>query len=127
MIDDRFLRPSPACVHSVTSAPAADAWAAHGLACHQVRRDGGDLYAQVATALCAPAWFGGNADALADVLRDLSWLPRQGRVLILPEARTWFRDDPCRAGVLVDCWLEAGAAWAAQGLPFHLLLVVGDQ
>ena len=39
------------------------------------------IYAQVA----APDWASANLDALADVLRDLSWLPEGGVDIALPD------------------------------------------
>lgn len=40
-----------------------------------------DVYAQVR----APAWAAANLDALADVLRDLSWLPEGPVPVTLPD------------------------------------------
>lgn len=40
-----------------------------------------DIYAQVD----APAWAAANLDGLADVLRDLSWLPERPVLITLPD------------------------------------------
>ncbi|MFJ3880622.1 barstar family protein [Streptomyces sp. NPDC090077] len=46
------------------------------------------LMRRCARALAAPDWFGGNWDALADVLADLSWLPgAPGRLLAVTSWR----------------------------------------
>src|SRR6185437_11887377 len=45
-----------------------------------------DLLARLAVALRCPDSFGGNWDALADVLRDLSWLPATGVALLCDHA-----------------------------------------
>lgn len=42
-----------------------------------------DLFAAVATALQFPAYFGRNWDALDECLRDMTWLPSKGYVLIV--------------------------------------------
>ncbi|HEV7651284.1 MAG TPA: barstar family protein [Actinophytocola sp.] len=53
-----------------------------------------DFYTAVAAALSFPDWFGRNLDALADCLRDLSWLPAGEHVLVW-SAPAVFRDaDP---------------------------------
>jgi len=39
------------------------------------------IYAQVD----APAWASPNLDGLADVLRDLSWLPERAALITLPD------------------------------------------
>ncbi|MFE6844270.1 barstar family protein [Streptomyces sp. NPDC057686] len=39
-------------------------------------RSKAELMRRWGAALAVPAWFGGNWDALADALIDLSWLPR---------------------------------------------------
>jgi hypothetical protein len=41
------------------------------------------IYAQVD----APEWAAPNLDALADVLRDLSWLPERPVLITMPELR----------------------------------------
>ncbi|MCX5197898.1 barstar family protein [Streptomyces sp. NBC_00249] len=69
-------------------------------------------------ALRVPEWFGGNWDALADVLVDLSWLPdAPGRLLVVTSWRGYAAE---RAGdwetlreILeesVDFWREAEGA-----------------
>ena len=50
-----------------------------------------DFYTEVAAALSFPDWFGRNLDALADCLRDLSWLPAGEHVLVW-SAPAVFRD-----------------------------------
>jgi hypothetical protein len=47
------------------------------------------IYAQVA----APKWAAGNLDALADVLRDLSWLPDGPVRIALPDLDGLAEDD----------------------------------
>jgi hypothetical protein len=47
------------------------------------------IYRQVG----APDWAAPNLDALADVLRDLSWLPEQGVEITLPDLADLDADD----------------------------------
>jgi hypothetical protein len=47
------------------------------------------IYRQVS----APDWAAPNLDALADVLRDLSWLPEQGVEITLPDLADLDADD----------------------------------
>jgi hypothetical protein len=47
------------------------------------------IYRQVS----APDWAAPNLDALADVLRDLSWLPERGVEITLPDLAELDGDD----------------------------------
>jgi hypothetical protein len=55
------------------------------------------IYAQLA----APAWAGLNLDALADILRDLSWLPEGTVVIQIPQVLGSDYDRLLRALLLV--------------------------
>ncbi|WP_037635782.1 barstar family protein [Streptomyces katrae] len=47
-------------------------------------RSKAELMRRWGAALAVPAWFGGNWDALADALIDLSWLPQvPGRLVVV--------------------------------------------
>lgn len=65
-----------------------------------------DFYTAVAAALSFPDWFGRNLDALADCLRDLSWLPAGEHVLVWSAPQVFRDADPAGyravAGVLTD-------------------------
>ncbi|MFF7079950.1 barstar family protein [Streptomyces lavendulae] len=73
------------------------------------------LMRRCAAALHAPDWFGGNWDALADVLVDLSWLPpAPGRLLVVSSWRGYAAERPEDWETLrevleeaVDFWREA--------------------
>lgn len=79
---------------------------------------------RIADALGFPDWFGGNWDALADCLRDLSWWPAPGYVVVLDHAQAWKQADPVGFDVLLEIGNEAAADWAAHGVPFWLLVPV---
>ncbi len=71
-----------------------------------------------ARALRFPDWFGHNWDAFDDCLRDLSWLPAQGYVLILehaPDARARCGED---CAIALDILAEAAAIWRDESVPF---------
>ena len=114
--------PGRACIHSAIAVDEEKLTAA-GVAVHRVVPDGAIIQA-LAVALQFPAWFGGTADGLADCLGDLSWLPRQGRVLVIADAARRLREDPRGMGLVLSCWLDASARWCEDGLPFHLVLEV---
>jgi len=56
----------------------------------------------VADALSFPDWFGHNLDALADCLRDLSWLPAGEHVLVWSAPEVLAAADPRAAGAIRD-------------------------
>jgi hypothetical protein len=59
------------------------------------------LYRQVG----APDWAAPNLDALADVLRDLSWLPPGPLRITVPDLAALAADE--RAALLVTLWRAA--------------------
>jgi hypothetical protein len=85
-------------------------------------RDHLDALERIAAALQFPDWFGGNWDALADCLDDLSWLPAPGYVLLLDHADGWRGEDPEGFAVLLDIANDVGARRAAQRVPFWVLI-----
>lgn len=90
-------------------------------------RDRDDALERIAAALQFPDWFGGNWDALADCLNDLSWLPAPGYVLLLDHADDWRREDLEGFDVLLDVANATAGQWAAQRIPFWMLIpATGD-
>jgi len=77
---------------------------------------------RIAGALQFPDWFGGNFDALADSLADLSWLPADGYLLLIEHAAGWRQVDIENFDILLDILNEAAAVWAEQGLALWGLL-----
>lgn len=91
------------------------------------------LLERLGEAMRFPDWFGGNWDALADALTDLSWWPANGYLLLLEHSGDWQRApggagseaDDARAAdlaVLLDILNEAARAWAEQDTAFWSLL-----
>jgi len=97
-----------------------------GLACFRVdihqAHGKGDLLALLAKGMDFPAWFGGNWDALADVLTDLAWHEAPGYVLVLEKAKHFgagHRDDFETA---IDVMRFACEEWKEEGKPFWVLV-----
>lgn len=85
-------------------------------------RDKSSLLGMVAAELRFPPGFGGNWDAFADCLQDLSWLPAQGHVLML-EGGAGFAAVCPEAHTMLLTILEAVAAdWRRRGRVFVVLL-----
>ncbi len=88
-------------------------------------RDKRTLLMRLATQLDFPAGSGRNWDALADSLRDLSWLPAgNGYALLFDDAgplRAHGADD---FDTLLDILQEAAASWAGAGIPFWAFLAL---
>jgi hypothetical protein len=76
----------------------------------------------VAKALAFPASFGGNWDAFADSMRDLSWLPGKGYVIILEKSKHFAAAHKHEFDEAVDVLKEAATHWKAQGKPFWALI-----
>jgi hypothetical protein len=75
-----------------------------------------------AKALQFPQWFGGNFDALADSLGDLSWLAADGYLLLLEHSDAWRAADDENFAILLDILNEAAVTWGDQGVPFWALI-----
>lgn len=81
-----------------------------------------DALARFAKALQFPEWFGGNLDALADCLADMSWWPAAGYLLLLEHAAGWREADPEEFDTVLEIVEEAAQGWALQQKPFWALL-----
>ncbi|WKD35647.1 barstar family protein [Streptomyces xanthophaeus] len=89
-----------------------------------------ELMRRCGDALRLPEWVGGNWDALADALRDLSWLPSPpagGRLLAVTSWRGYAGARPGEWETLVEVLEEAVEFWrepAPGGGPGPGLVVV---
>jgi len=77
-----------------------------------------DFLRAVAAALSFPRTFGGNWDALADCLRDLSWVKAKGFVLILEKSKHFSAAHRHEFDEAVDILNEAAEFWRGEGTPF---------
>lgn len=84
------------------------------------------LLQRLATALATPAGQGRNWDALSDQLRDLSWLPASGHVLLFPGAAALREADEASFNTLLDILDQACVDWQIQDTPFWAFLALPD-
>lgn len=82
----------------------------------------GDALARIAAALRFPDWFGGNWDALADCLGDLSWLDGAGQLLVFDDAWGWRERDGEDFATLLDICGEAAQGWTRARRPFWVVI-----
>jgi hypothetical protein len=82
-----------------------------------------DLMSALSEALELPDYFGGNWDALDEVLRDLGWLDARGHVLVVSGTDSLRERHPELLDGLTESWSFSSERWIADGMPFHLILV----
>ena len=80
------------------------------------------VLSELARALGFPQWFGGNWDALADSLGDLSWLPAPGYLLLVEHAGMWRDADGDGFATLLAILDEAAADWRERNVAFWALV-----
>lgn len=85
-----------------------------------------ETLARLATALQTPSAQGCNWDALADQLRDLSWRPAPGYVLLFSGAHDLRSAQPEAFETLLDILDEAGVDWQLRNQPFWAFLLLPD-
>ncbi|MEU9165917.1 barstar family protein [Streptomyces sp. NPDC048424] len=74
-----------------------------------------ELMRRCGVALRLPEWVGGNWDALADAMRDLSWLPgAAGRLVAVTSWRGYADARPAEWETFVDVLEEAVDFWREQ-------------
>jgi RNAse (barnase) inhibitor barstar len=78
--------------------------------------------ADASRAMRFPDWFGGNWDAFADCLKDLSWLQAKGWVVILEKSKHFCGGHGHEFKEAMDIMAEAAAYWRSQGKPFWTLI-----
>lgn len=74
--------------------------------------------AAVAQAVRVPDWFGGNWDALADTLSDLSWQPAFGYVLLLRNNNGTLGITVEDHNISMEIFADTIAFWKSQDKPF---------
>lgn len=85
-------------------------------------RDKESVLGRFAQALRFPDWFGGNFDALADSLADLSWMRADGYLLLIENSDEWRQADDENFATFLDIINEAAATWGDQDVPFWALM-----
>ena len=84
------------------------------------------LLAAFARALAFPDTFGGNWDALADCLQDLSWLTEQGVVLAVSGVADPAAAAPGEHAVLLEILDAAAGYWRQRGRVFIVFADAGS-
>ncbi len=79
--------------------------------------DAAGLLDGCAVALDFPGWYGRNWDALADCLRDLSWLPAGGYLLLWRAADRLRGTDPTAFATACRIFVRVAAERQRLGLP----------
>ena len=80
------------------------------------------VLAVLGSALRFPDWFGGNWDALADSLGDLSWWPAPGYLLLVEGAGELRSADADVFDTLLAILNEAAADWRERNVAFWALV-----
>ncbi|MFJ9942544.1 barstar family protein [Streptomyces erythrochromogenes] len=103
------LHPQP--LAPALAAAEAAGWTTVRLDLDGVRGKAG-LMRRCGEALRLPEWFGGNWDALVDVLQDLSWLPEApGRLVAVTSWRGYAGARPAEWETFVEVLEEAVDHW----------------
>ncbi len=89
--------------------------------------DVGAAMREIAETLQFPEWFGENLDALADCLKDLSWLPSEGYVLVLEHTGEWRAQEADTFAIVLEIFNETAQHWAANRVPFWAFLPVSTR
>lgn len=97
-----------------------------GLACFRIdighAHDKEDFLGLVSRALKFPDWFGHNWDALADCLKDLSWLPGAGFVLVLEKGKHFGAGHRPEFEQAMELLKDVSEYWRDQNRPFWALV-----
>lgn len=81
-----------------------------------------DFLADVSRSMRFPDGFGGNRDALADCLRDLSWMQAKGWVVILEQSKHFCGGHGHEFKEAMRAMSDAAGYWRGQGKPFWTLI-----
>jgi RNAse (barnase) inhibitor barstar len=80
------------------------------------------LLEATAAAVDFPAYCGRNWDALEECLRDLSWAPAKGYLILWDDARVLAKADPRAFATAADILRSVSEYWQSKGIPFVVLL-----
>jgi hypothetical protein len=79
------------------------------------------LLARLGEAFRFPEYSGQNWDAFEESVRDLSWVPAKGYVLVAMNAEGFWRKTPRLGGALVESWVFCAQEWQRESIPFHIV------
>ncbi|MCC7449048.1 MAG: barstar family protein [Anaerolineae bacterium] len=83
-----------------------------------------ELMRALNNALAFPAHVGGNWDALLDMLRDLSWLPAKGYVLVIGGLKPLARTNAADYQMALDVLWDAAQFWRERRAERTLIILV---
>jgi len=128
MLDDLLGTTTSQCIHFRVKEPNPRPLIAMGMKIFTLDSSGvrnkKSFLSQISIAMEFPEYFGNNWDALEECLRDLTWAPASGYVLIIRNAQLLWQHHTELAGKLVESWLFAAAEWSKVNTPFHLLFLL---
>ena len=84
--------------------------------------DKAGFLAACASDLNFPAHFGGNWDAFADLINDLSWVPADAYVIVFEQADEFALEAPDDYATALEILRAAADAWRARNRPFVVVL-----
>jgi len=84
------------------------------------------LLLRMATALDFPRTFGHNWDALADSLRDLSWLPSTGFTLLFENGGDLQQAGSEAFDTLLEILEECAQEWGERDIPFWSFIALPE-
>jgi RNAse (barnase) inhibitor barstar len=119
----RFRFAGPVSLSSLRSELTRAGWAG-GLVDGRWMSDRNGVFDQFSAALEFPSWFGRNWDAFADCLKDLSWLPAPGYVVLWRRGAMGDRSATATAGEIIDDAIEERVTI---GLPPLYLVYAGSR
>ena len=100
-----------------------------GLQVRRIDLGGADkptLLLRMATALDFPRTFGHNWDALADSLRDLSWLPSSGFTLLFENGGDLQQAGSEAFDTLLEILEECAQEWGERDIPFWSFIALPE-
>ena len=100
-----------------------------GLQVRRVDLAGGEKHQvllRIATALDFPRTFGHNWDAMADSLRDLSWLPNAGIALLFENGGALQQAEGDEFDTLLEILEETAQEWAERDVPFWSFIALPE-
>ena len=84
--------------------------------------DKAGLLAALARGMAFPEWFGGNWDALADCLADLSWRPAEGYLVLLEHCDLLHARAEADFITALQLFQAAADEWREQGVALWCLV-----
>ncbi len=104
----------------------ADAAQGAGLACFRIdigrAHDKADFFELVSKAMRFPDAFGRSGDAFADCLKDASWMPGKGWVVVLEKCKHFGSGHRHEFDEAMDLLAEAADYWRPQDRPLWTLV-----